>query len=83
MDETADEKSSADCVGAACQYSGTVGRTALCRVAVTLTYAAPGGHALTGRALYLPGGSGRSCRSPVTPPASPATGVRSSTVIVT
>ena len=25
-------------------------------VAVTLTYAAPGGHALIGRALYLPGG---------------------------
>ena len=83
VDETADEKSSANCVGAACQYSGTVGGTALCQVAVTLTYAAPGGHALTGRALYLPGGSGRSCRSPVTPPASPTTGVRSSTVIVT
>ena len=56
VDETADEKSSADCVGAACQYSGTVGGTALCQVAVTLTYAAPGGHALIGRALYLPEG---------------------------
>jgi SRSO17 transposase len=56
VDETADEKSSADCVGAACQYSGTVGGTALCQVTVTLTYAAPGGHALIGRALYLPGG---------------------------
>ena len=54
--ETADEKSSADCVGAACQYSGTVGGTALCQVAVTLTYAAPVGHALIGRALYLPEG---------------------------
>src|SRR6185312_7117861 len=42
------------CVGAACQYSGTVGGTALCQVAVTLTWAAPGGHALIGRALYLP-----------------------------
>ena len=55
VDETADEKSSDGCVGAACQYSGTVGGTALCQVAVTLTYAAPDGHALIGRALYLPG----------------------------
>ena len=54
VDETADEKSSAACVGAACQYSGTVGGTALCQVAVTLTCAAPGGHAMIGRALYLP-----------------------------
>jgi len=42
VDETADEKSSADCAGAARQYSGTVGGIALCQVAVTLTYAAPG-----------------------------------------
>jgi SRSO17 transposase len=54
VDETADEKSSADCVGAACQYSGTVGGTALCQVAVTMTLAAPAGHALIGRSLYLP-----------------------------
>jgi SRSO17 transposase len=54
-DETADEKSSADCVGAARQYSGTVGGIALCQVAVTLTYATGRGHALIGRALYLPG----------------------------
>ena len=33
-----------------------MGGTALCQVAVTLTYAAPGGHALIGRALYLPEG---------------------------
>ena len=38
-DETADEKSSADCAGAARQYSGTVGGVALCQVAVTLTFA--------------------------------------------
>ena len=38
LDETADEKSSADCVGAARQYSGTAGGVALCQVAVTLTY---------------------------------------------
>ena len=56
VDETADEKSSADCVGAARQYSGTVGGVALCRVAVTLTYATGRGHALIGRALYLPEG---------------------------
>jgi SRSO17 transposase len=54
VDETADEKSSADCVGAARQYSGTVGGVALCQVAVTLTYATGRGHVLIGRALYLP-----------------------------
>jgi SRSO17 transposase len=37
VDETADEKSSADAAGAARQYSGTVGGVALCQVAVTLT----------------------------------------------
>jgi SRSO17 transposase len=55
VDETADEKSSAEAVGAARQYSGTVGGIALCQVAVTLTYATGRGHALIGRALYLPG----------------------------
>ena len=40
VDESADEKSSADCVGAAHQYSGTVGGVARCQVAVTLTFAA-------------------------------------------
>ena len=54
VDETADEKSSAGCVGAARQYSGTAGGIALCQVAVTLTYATSRGHALIGRALYLP-----------------------------
>jgi SRSO17 transposase len=54
VDETADEKSSTDAAGAARQYSGTVGGIALCQVAVTLTYAASRGHALIGRALYLP-----------------------------
>jgi SRSO17 transposase len=56
VDETADEKSSEDCAGAAFQYSGTVGGTALCQVAVTLAAASPAGHALIGRALYLPAG---------------------------
>ena len=56
VDETADEKSSADAVGAARQYSGTVDGVALCQVAVTLAYATSRGHALIGRALYLPEG---------------------------
>jgi len=55
VDETADEKSSAGAVGAARQYSGTVGGVALCQVAVTLTFATSRGHALIDRALYLPG----------------------------
>jgi SRSO17 transposase len=54
VDETADEKSSADAAGATRQYSGTAGGIALCQVAVTLTYATGRGHALIGRALYLP-----------------------------
>ena len=56
VDETADEKSSDSCAGASHQYSGTVGGTAMCQVAVTLTWAARAGHALIGRALYLPEG---------------------------
>src|SRR5260370_14501478 len=55
VDETADEKSSADAAGAARQYSGTVGGIALCQVAVTLTCATGRGHTLIGRACYLPG----------------------------
>jgi SRSO17 transposase len=55
VDETADEKSSASAVGAARQYSGTVGGIALCQVAVTLTFATSRGHTLIDRALYLPG----------------------------
>ena len=54
VDETADAKSSADCAGAARQYSGTIGGIAMCQVTVTLTCATPAGHALIGRALYLP-----------------------------
>jgi SRSO17 transposase len=56
VDETADAKSSADAVAAARQYSGTLGGIALCQVAVTLTFATSRGHALIGRALYLPEG---------------------------
>ena len=36
------------------QYSGTAGRVENCQVAVFLSYAAPGGHALIDRELYLP-----------------------------
>ena len=54
VDETADAKSSADCAGASRQYSGTIGDIAMCQVMVTLTFSAPRGHALIGRALYLP-----------------------------
>jgi SRSO17 transposase len=56
VDETADEKSSADCAGAARRDSGTAGGVALCQVAVTVTYATGRGHALIGRALSLPEG---------------------------
>ncbi|MFD8396755.1 IS701 family transposase, partial [Streptomyces sp. NPDC059680] len=54
IDETGDEKASPDCVGAAHQYSGTLGGVGLCQVAVHLTYASPSGHALIDRELYLP-----------------------------
>jgi len=56
VDETADEKSSAGAAGAARQYSGTAGGIALCQVGVTVTYATCRGHALIGRAPYLPEG---------------------------
>jgi SRSO17 transposase len=41
-------------VGVQRQYSGTAGRIENAQVAVYLTYAAPRGHALIDRALYLP-----------------------------
>ncbi|GAA2813510.1 IS701 family transposase [Kitasatospora paracochleata] len=53
VDETGDEKSSMDAVGAARQYSGALGGIGLCQVAVHLTYASRFGHALLDRALYL------------------------------
>jgi DDE superfamily endonuclease len=40
---------------AARQYSGTLGGSALCQVAVTLTFATSRGHRLIDRALYLRG----------------------------
>lgn len=53
VDETGDEKSSTDAVGAARQYSGALGGIGLCQVAVHLTYASKSGQALVDRALYL------------------------------
>jgi SRSO17 transposase len=53
VDETGDEKSSTDAVGAARQYSGALGGIGLCQVAVHLTYASRSGQALVDRALYL------------------------------
>ncbi|GIH23500.1 hypothetical protein Aph01nite_18100 [Acrocarpospora phusangensis] len=54
VDETGDEKSSTDAVGAARQYSGALGGVGLCQVAVHLSYATPTGHTLIDRRLFLP-----------------------------
>ena len=53
VDETGDEKSSTDAVGAARQYSGALGSIGLTQGAVHLTYAGRSGHTLIDRALYL------------------------------
>jgi SRSO17 transposase len=54
VDETGDVKKGIATVGVQRQYSGTAGRIENSQVAVYLTYAAPRGHALIDRALYLP-----------------------------
>ena len=54
VDETGDVKKGVHSVGVQRQYSGTAARVENCQVAVYLTYAAPRGHALIDRALYLP-----------------------------
>jgi SRSO17 transposase len=54
VDETGDVKKGRESVGVQRQYSGTAGRIENSQVAVYLTYAAPRGHALIDRALYLP-----------------------------
>jgi SRSO17 transposase len=56
VDETGDVKKGVHSVGVQRQYSGTAGRIENSQVAVYLTYAAPRGHALIDRALYLPRG---------------------------
>ena len=54
VDETGDVKKGAASAGVQRQYSGTAGRVENCQVAVFLSYAAPAGHALIDRELYLP-----------------------------
>ena len=54
VDETGDVKKGIDTVGVQRQYTGTAGRIENSQVAVYLTYAAPRGHALIDRRLYLP-----------------------------
>jgi SRSO17 transposase len=54
VDETGDLKKGDQSVGVQRQYTGTAGRIENAQVSVFLTYAAPGGHALIDRALYLP-----------------------------
>jgi SRSO17 transposase len=54
VDETGDVKKGTASAGVQRQYSGTAGRVENCQVAVFLSYAAPGGHALIDRELYLP-----------------------------
>jgi SRSO17 transposase len=52
-DETGDAKSSTEAVGAAHQYSGSIGGVGLCQVAVHLTFATTRGHTIIDRVLYL------------------------------
>jgi SRSO17 transposase len=54
VDETGDLKKGTHSVGVQRQYTGTAGRIENAQVAVYVTYAAPAGHALIDRALYLP-----------------------------
>jgi SRSO17 transposase len=54
VDETGDLKKGSATVGVQRQYTGTAGRIENSQVAVYLTYAGAGGHALTDTALYLP-----------------------------
>jgi SRSO17 transposase len=54
IDETGDVKKGTDTVGVQRQYTGTAGRIENSQVAVYLAYAAPAGHTLIDRRLYLP-----------------------------
>jgi hypothetical protein len=54
VDETGDVKKGTTTAGVQRQYTGTAGKFENAQVAVYLTYAAPGGHALIDRELYLP-----------------------------
>jgi SRSO17 transposase len=63
VDETGDLKKGTATAGVQRQYTGTAGRIENAQVALYLSYAAPGGHALIDRELYLP-------RSAAAPPGS-------------
>jgi SRSO17 transposase len=54
VDETGDVKKGTATAGVQRQYTGTAGRVENAQVAVYLTYAAPAGHALIDREMYLP-----------------------------
>ncbi|MFI2577744.1 IS701 family transposase [Streptomyces rochei] len=54
LDDTGDLKKGVHTVGVRRQYTGTAGRVENAQVAVYLAYAAPGGHTLIDRAVYLP-----------------------------
>ncbi len=54
VDETGDVKKGTATAGVQRQYTGTAGRVENAQVAVWLTYAGRGGHALIDRRLYLP-----------------------------
>jgi SRSO17 transposase len=54
IDETGFLKQGTKSVGVKRQYSGTAGRIENCQIGVFLTYAAPKGHVLLDRELYLP-----------------------------
>jgi SRSO17 transposase len=54
IDETGFLKQGTTSVGVKRQYSGTAGRIENCQVGVFLAYAAPEGHVLLDRELYLP-----------------------------
>ena len=54
VDETGDLKKGTGTAGVQRQYTGTAGRIENAQVAVYLGYAAPAGHALIDRELYLP-----------------------------
>jgi SRSO17 transposase len=54
VDETGDVKKGTTSAGVQRQYTGTAGKVENAQVAVYLTYAGRGGHALIDRELYLP-----------------------------
>ena len=70
VDETGDLKKGTGTAGVQRQYTGTAGRIENAQVAVYLGYAAPAGHALIDRELYLPG-PGPVTRPAAGPPGSP------------